>query len=634
MMVEKNNKNKVATFSKRALSLRSCFYYALFALLLAVALTGGMTSAWFTSGDHTENAFTAGTLDIEVDGPFDLNGQIITNEVVFDPYCASLNYMINNRGTKTSYVRVKFEGHWERTFHKNTATATVANYDITDSDSAHFLYGPNNNDNVYDASRDPNAVGFTDQLLLGPVIFSPLEGEEVESVGITSGYSGGVSGIIYNTSIGIGSGSNNQVNVTASGEKFSFSAAGFPDVPVGDLSELFGPTGLNMLKLPALEDGKELDNEVYFVEGTREKSGEYRISIEGDVYVYESLAPDSNFKVTIKRSSDEKSFSFVSNHPVYHVFIKGGSQEINLSNLYTYHIQSEKYYLENNSYYVNIPDGNTIPFDSFTDQFESANNRLKLNSDPTDPAQISINGINTASGLGAGKSSPNGWSHITLYYGKPQFESNPGLEIIKLVSLDGGHSWYANESKSSTYYGEILNLLREEPYKYTINPYGSDLPVSNSDAPIFKVIVGNTGNVDLIDIEVTDDYFENFYHKISLQPGKLWISDPLIFEDYLEALSPNTIEVKLQQAINGIWDPSKWTPAGPLSLGEYFYHNYIVEDSEDVPLYIDICLKADALNKEYEGAIFKLHTYFEAVQTTNGLVHQNWNPNPYPYSLD
>jgi predicted ribosomally synthesized peptide with SipW-like signal peptide len=631
MMVEKNNKNKVATFSKWALSLRSGFYYALFVLLLAVALTGGMTSAWFTAGDKTENAFTAGTLDIQVDGPNDISGQQITTDVVFDPYCASLNYMINNRGTKTSYVRVKFEGHWERTYHKNTVTATVANYNITDSDSAHFLYDSNNNDNVYDASRDPNAIGFTDQQLSGPVIFSPLE---VESGGINNGYSGGTSGTIYNTSIGIGSDSSNQSDLTASGEKFSFSDAGFSDVPVGDLSELFGPTGLNMLKLPALEDGKELDNEDYFVNGSLEVPGAYKITISGNVYVYESLASGSNLKITITRSADENSFTFNSNYPIYHVFVKKSGGEDKLSNLYTYYIQSDKYDIENGSYYVNIPSGNTIPFDSFTDQFESANNRLKLNSDPTNPAQISINGINTASGLGAGKSSPNGWSHITLYYSKPQFEPKPGLEIIKLLSLDGGHSWYANESESSTYYSEIIDLLRGESYKYTINPYGSDLPVSNSDAPIFKVIVGNTGNVDLIDIEVNDDYFENFYHKISLEPGQLWISDPLIFEDFLEALSPNTIEVKLQQAIDGIWDPSKWTPAGPLSLGEYFYHNYIIEDSEDVPLYIDICLKADALNKEYDGAIFKLYAYFEAVQTTNGLVHQNWNPNPYPYSLD
>lgn len=83
-------------------------------IALTAALLVGATQAWFTdSADVPEAEFTAGTLEINADGPeyFAMEGRFIDNVNPGD--CVTVCWEIENVGTKKAEVRVNLEDLWE-----------------------------------------------------------------------------------------------------------------------------------------------------------------------------------------------------------------------------------------------------------------------------------------------------------------------------------------------------------------------------------------------------------------------------------------------------------------------------------------------------------------------------------------
>jgi len=86
------------------------------AIGLAIALIGGATMAWFTDRVEMEPAvFTAGTVEIDVDGPFDgesdeLQAFEANNVNPGDNY--KVKWVIENAGTKQAEIRVNLEKEW------------------------------------------------------------------------------------------------------------------------------------------------------------------------------------------------------------------------------------------------------------------------------------------------------------------------------------------------------------------------------------------------------------------------------------------------------------------------------------------------------------------------------------------
>lgn len=615
-MAEKNDKNRIADFSKRALSLRSGLVYGLFALLLAAALTGGLTSAWFTSGANTENTFTAGILDIEATGPYYFDGNNYSQEkididIVFDP-CAILSYLIKNNGTKTAYVRAKFEGHWLRGFHENKASAAV-NYNgdpISANDFAHFNYPSEiQPEPVYTAERPDDAVGFTDQLLLGPVQFEPLPLQYGASESKYYNISGSP---IFES---FASGQDEIIApITAPGENFSFKASSLADLADGLLYDLFGVgpscTSLREFKLP-YQDG-DLDNE--------------------DIAVGKSITlTQGDFSITITKNQGE-TFNFVSNNPkylIYHMFVKGGAQG---SNLYTYYVNNNKVIPDGNLNYVSTAFveskytlTNSNPFlpgiDWTSLQYDKIKQRVYIDLD-----NLSISGVNAGVGLDA--ATGFGWSHITVYYCEAQIVPDPDLELVKLVKVEENGLWYTSKEYEDT---AIIDALKDNGYdnigfyNYLDDSTWRDATIDY--VPQFKIVVANTGNVALNQIQVSDDYFAGINQEIGvLEPGQLWISEVIEYTGYLDPLSTEAISIKIDPL-----SQNDWIPPGPQDLGEYFYYNKIIvaNSNLEIPLHIQVCLDDGSLNKKYSGAVFKLYAFFEAVQTTNGLVDNNWQDKPF-----
>ncbi len=603
-MVKLNN-DKLINLIKRTLSLRNAMIYGFLALMVTAALISGMTNAWFTASDNTENTFTAGILDLDATGPYDFDGTVYTqsSDVIFDP-CASLSYLITNQGTKKAYVRAKFEGHWLRGYHENKASATVSygGDQIFSDDSAHFNYpGGIQSEPLYDLDTGEGLFGFTDQLLIGPVQFEPL-----------SSFNGASEFNYYNiTGSPIFESFVSEQDeipglVTTPGEKFSFEAQNLANLADNLLNDLFGPSCLS-------PEGFKIDlGDAAFEVGTPQ------------------IFNDGDFAIKITKN-DDKTFDFESTNPkylVYHMFVKGGAQG---TNLYTYFVDNSKVIPDGTLNYVSTafveaqyPNPNGNPFlPSITwisSQYKKDTKRVYIDLD-----KLSANGVNAGFELDA--ATGTGWSHITVYYCEVQVVPEPDLALVKLVQVEESGPWYTSLEYENT---AIITALEELGYTIAFYDYLDDLtwPAATSYVPRFKIVVANTGNVILNQIQVSDDYFTGIDQVIGvLEPGQLWISEVVEYTGYLDPLSTDVITVKIDPLLQNDWIPFP----DAQTLGEYFYYNKIIiaDPSLEIPLHVLICLDDSALNNKYNGAIFKLFTYFEAVQTTNGLVDDNWPDHPY-----
>jgi predicted ribosomally synthesized peptide with SipW-like signal peptide len=80
-------------------------------ILLAVALIGGATMAWFTDSEELTNTFTAGTLEIDAEDYWKgSEGSHWDNVNPGD--CDDKVFEIINKGSKHSLIRLQFAGEW------------------------------------------------------------------------------------------------------------------------------------------------------------------------------------------------------------------------------------------------------------------------------------------------------------------------------------------------------------------------------------------------------------------------------------------------------------------------------------------------------------------------------------------
>lgn len=519
MMVEKNGRDRIANFSKRAFSLRSGFIYGLFAILLAVALTGGMTNAWFTSGDTTENTFTAGTLDLEV------SNSTVTQTGSWEiGECLENQYVITNSGSKKMYVRASFEGFWKRLYHRNTATVT-ASYEgqtVTDSDQAHYTFG--NYSPSLSSNFSPEASqGFFDDSTPAPTLFPLLwsatgmtsstgitSGETSNSLAVLTGYPDNCSGPLVSPVTGS----------ALSAQYPDLFSAGLNDPDASKVKQYLGPESCNQFygfKINSDQNG--IPNGATYTDST------------------------TGFSVTIykKLISGKYYFAYQTNYPIYHLYAKGGNEG---GFFYRYY-------------------------------------------SPTTYAD----GVYQDCGL----SQPGGdWSHITFYYCVPP--ANPSIKIVKQVSIDGGANWLdADEA------------------------YGPELI---GDQPKFRFWVTNTGNVTLENIVIEDNVFGHIGTITALAAGA---SDGFINNDsyWDTVLDSGNVTITLCDTNHNGYNKDDW-----LKVGDYFYYKHFLGSGQSVTLCIKACLTGPT-GALYDGAQFTLNSYFEAVQTTNGLVYDNWANNPY-----
>jgi predicted ribosomally synthesized peptide with SipW-like signal peptide len=82
------------------------------AIGLSIALIGGATMAWFTDdADVPEATFTAGTVEVSVDGPeIDLDGFVVDNVNPGDSTTVSWDFI--NKGTKAAQLKVTLYKGW------------------------------------------------------------------------------------------------------------------------------------------------------------------------------------------------------------------------------------------------------------------------------------------------------------------------------------------------------------------------------------------------------------------------------------------------------------------------------------------------------------------------------------------
>jgi len=286
-------------------------FFGIVMTFIAAVSMFGTTYAWFTGSSITlENIFTAGTVEIEAVDISGLNGTGSDTDIVSPGDTLEKTYEITNTGSKSIYVRARFEGYWERIYHKNTATATATfnGIEVTDSDVAHFYY---ENEEPAPGPVTGTSVGFTNNYFLA----NPLKVETNSNHNTSSDTSSNFdNNLLHN------------INMTN-----SLSLSDYPDpcdgpkvVPISgdDVSALINhppdpdPT--------LLESPVGCDLIVFKVEGDQDDIG------NGDQFF------NNGFEVTIyKKEIDGKYyFAFESNYPVYHLYAKGGNQE---GNLYQYY---------------------------------------------------------------------------------------------------------------------------------------------------------------------------------------------------------------------------------------------------------------------------------------------------------
>jgi len=308
-----------------------CLVAGIILLLFVIMSMTGLTEAWFTDSTMMlRNVFTTGTVIIEADDQTEiLNGQNDSETLLVTPGVPlEKKYKITNLGSKSIYVRVRFEGYWARLYHRNTATVTTSFGDtyLEESDTAHYYFinqSPDFN------TEEKTSVGFTDQDSLS----SLLTIDKSSSNSTTS-----------NNSENSGS----YVKTSQDNSLFTETAiTGYPDPCEGpkvdpitekkvkeeglDYFDGVNPPDPNPANLPR-PDGCTL---IAF------KISEDQNGIaDGQVFTH------NGFKVAIYKKQIEGKyyFAFESNWPVYHVYAKGGNQG---GNLYRYYFpENEPLYPE------------------------------------------------------------------------------------------------------------------------------------------------------------------------------------------------------------------------------------------------------------------------------------------------
>ena len=499
---------------------------ALVILVFLIALSvSGATYAWFTDNSNTlTNYFTAGTVIIDATETLNTDSSLA---VVAPADCFEKQFVIENTGTKAIYVRALFEGYWKYMVHKNTATATATynGQQITATDSAYYHF-----ENPL-PGLDPNhgssqSFGFTgyDSLEVSPIVYpgSIDNGSDPDS----------------------GSSSNGCIDPGY----MPITAENVPDYfisPPPDAWKAKDPdpgilpspcANLQSFKIDKnatqVEDGKSYTND----------------EIEVIIHVNEN-------GVT--------TFSYTSNLPVYHVYVKGGSDG---GNLYRYYSDESDPYWERD--FEPQADGNIT--------------------------WGCIEGVYGDSGLK--QDDQGGWSHITFYYC-----NKPALEIIKEVSVDGGFTWI----RTNTVPGPKL----ESP-----------------NQPKFKFTVTNTGSVTLSDIEITDDKLGYIGTIASLAPGasgSLEFTDTGF--DWGNLTTVNAINSVTNELCNTMvdWVPEG---VQTLETYFYYTevlpaYNAANPDAHKVPLCVKFCLT----DNKFAGNELILYAYFDAVQASHGMIDFNWD---------
>jgi hypothetical protein len=284
--------------------------YVFLILLMAASITGS-SGAWFSSGAVKENEFTMGTLEIDAEGPESVTG-FGTEE------CTVLNYTISSTGSKRAYVRARFEGYWVKTYHRNTAKATVVynGQTIIASDSAYYSYGTHEPEISLPGGSAGGKYGFTDEVSLPPLKFPPLS----------------VTGSNMNLTI------TSMAIETEEGQDDEFAISAISDYPEPCAGPLVDPV---LAK----------DNPQYFPGGNTMQdpvAGElprpdscsnlysYKIDLDQSAVINGHTYGDGQIEVTIykKLIGGKYYFAYHSNFPVYHVYAKGGSDG---GNLYMYY---------------------------------------------------------------------------------------------------------------------------------------------------------------------------------------------------------------------------------------------------------------------------------------------------------
>lgn len=283
-------------------------------VLLVILSTTGVTGAWFT--DNTmilHNIFTTGTVIIEADDQTEISNGLTDSDtdLVTPGEPLEIIYKITNLGSKSIYVRVRFEGYWTRIYHRNTATVTASFGDtyLEDSDTTHYYFEnqlPDLN------TEEKTSAGFTDQYSLSSFLTIDKSSSN-STASATSENSGG-----------------GYVGTSQYNPLFAAAAmTGYPDPCEGpkvnpitedqvkdeglDYFDGVNPPDPNPANLPSPSGC------TFNVFKINKDQGNIA---DGQVFTH------NGFIVTIykKLIGDKYYFAFESNWPAYHVYAKGGSQ--------------------------------------------------------------------------------------------------------------------------------------------------------------------------------------------------------------------------------------------------------------------------------------------------------------------
>lgn len=207
-------------------------------------------------------------------------------------------------------------------------------------------------------------------------------------------------------------------------------------------------------------------------------------------------------------------------------------------------------------------------------------------------------------------------SEIAYAFGKA---AEPGVDIQKYVSFNEGVTWFDADTAPGPQYDPST----------AINPQ-------------FKFVVTNTGNVTLTDLSVDDNVFGNIDTLSTLAPDEVWESSIITqFYDFgdLEQTGPidwlNNLNVSVIQAgMPELWDFNAFSDnphnEGSWIIGTNFwttghwYYLGVIQPGESVHLPLQVNLDEDLTTNEYMGATFYLQPKFEAIQTKNEAVYDEW----------
>lgn len=197
-------------------------------------------------------------------------------------------------------------------------------------------------------------------------------------------------------------------------------------------------------------------------------------------------------------------------------------------------------------------------------------------------------------------------SHLSIYYcEKP---AKPDISIKKYVFL-----------------GDYDN--NENPIWLHITD-GFEMELKEGVTPQFKIVVTNTGQVDLVDVIVEDNVLDLTDGSKTWYIGTLGagVTVELIIDNishwWEEQLSTEDINIKL-------CDNQDWLPQGEQILPVYFYYNHKITKDTSVPLCVKVYLKPGSEDR-YNGSVFVLNSYYEAVQASHPeiMVDVNWLGHP------